>query len=199
VLCAPRSRPWRRSIRPATILSASNRLRRDVGKTKLESTAFNSPSSATYCQDIADAAGRVTLYYSVHDDVLPDAELPDFDGYPELGIYGPGYDACLLAKVVGVGCSAVVNEANARKYESGQPRILIHTSYFFILETLNDIGLTLLGATIDEMTDRLPIAGSTTGFMMRRQAQGGGSEARSRAANASSSPMSFDRGEEGAP
>jgi hypothetical protein len=141
----------------------------------LESTAFNSPSSMTYCQDIVDAAAnRVTLYYSVHDDVLPDAEAPDLDGYPELGIYGPGYDACLLDEVVGVDCSAVVNQANAKKYETGRLRPLTHIAYFFIPETLYDIGQTLLGTTTDEMTDRRPIAGSTVGFMLKDQPQDGG-------------------------
>ncbi len=139
----------------------------------LEVTAFNSPTSSTYGQDIVDAANRVTVYYSTHDDVLPDAESPALDGYPELGIYGPGYDACLLDRVVGVGCSAVVNEANAKKYETGRSNPLIHIAYFFIPETLNDISQTLLGASLAEMTDRLPIAGTTTGFMMRDQAKDG--------------------------
>lgn len=139
----------------------------------LEVTAFNSPSSMTYGQDIVDAANRVTLYYSTHDDVLPGAELPELDGYPELGVYGPGYDACLLAQVVGVGCSAVVNEDNAKKYETGRPNPLVHIAYFFIPETLKDISQTLLGASLPEMTDRRPIAGTTTGFMMRAELQDG--------------------------
>ncbi|HSS49402.1 MAG TPA: alpha/beta hydrolase [Thermoanaerobaculia bacterium] len=129
----------------------------------LKVTGFNSPSSATFCGDIVNAAGRVTLYYSAHDDVLPDAESPLLDGYPELGVYGPGYDACLYDKVVGVCCSMVVNKHNAEKYERG----LIHIAYFFIPETLKDIVQTLLGTALAKMTDRLQIAGTATGFMMK--------------------------------
>lgn len=143
----------------------------------LESTGFNSASSATYCASVVSVGNRVTLYNSVHDDVLPLAEDPGFDGYPELGIYGPGYDDCLLDRVVGVDCSAVVNEANAKKYEAGQPRILTHIAYFFIPETLADIAQTLTGAATSSLTDRRPIAGSAVGFLMTDHPEGGGASA----------------------
>jgi hypothetical protein len=46
-------------------------------------------------------------------------------------------------------------------------------AYFFIPETLKDIAQTLLGASPAEMTDRLPIAGTKTGFMLRDKAKDG--------------------------
>ena len=72
-----------------------------------------------------------------------------------------------------MGCSAVVNEDNAKKYETGRPNPLVHIAYFFIPETLKDISQTLLGTSLPEMTDRRPIAGTTTGFTLRDKAKDG--------------------------
>jgi esterase/lipase superfamily enzyme len=126
----------------------------------LEYNGFNCSSSTTYCADIVAAAKRVTIYRSTHDDVLPAAELPGYDGYHELGIYGPQYDGTLLAGTIGVDCSLVVDKANATTYESGQSKILIHTSYFFIPQVLRDIVQTVTAVPATDLGDRTPVAGS---------------------------------------
>jgi esterase/lipase superfamily enzyme len=131
----------------------------------LEYNGFNSPSSATYCADIQQAAAQVTIYFSSHDDVLPTAEKPGYDGYPELGITGPTYDSTLLSGVVGLDCSAVVNLVNAEKYEpNGNPLNIIHLSYFFIPQVLSDIQQTLADVPAGKISDRTltsPPAGYT--------------------------------------
>ena len=133
----------------------------------LENSAFNSSTSQTYCKDIVDAAGRVTVYYSGNDDVLPQAEKSGYDGYPELGIWGPTYgDGTLLSGVAGVDCSAVVNKTNAKIYEAGQAQVLTHTSYFFIPEVLKDIGQTLQGWNSANMPDRTRVLGTSSGYTM---------------------------------
>ena len=128
--------------------------------------SFNSAQSPTYSADIVAATKQVTVYYSSHDDVLPFAEQPGYDGYKELGIYGPTYGTTLLAGVVGVDCSEVVNKANTNIYEQGWSPKLTHTSYFFIPEVLEDISFTLAGGQGGD-GDRQPIAGSNgAGFTM---------------------------------
>lgn len=132
----------------------------------LDVDGFNNPDSATPCADIVAAtSGSVTIYFSGNDDVLPKAEKATFDGYNELGIFGPTYDSTLLPQTIGLDCSAVVNDANAQQYEVGQFPILTHTAYFFIPEVLEDIAYTLKGGQGGD-GDRTPILGTTTGFTM---------------------------------
>ncbi|MFT3768426.1 MAG: alpha/beta hydrolase [Minicystis sp.] len=133
----------------------------------LDANGFNDASSPTYCADITAAAMRVTIYYSSNDDVLPTAEGPKYDGYPELGINGPTYGSTLLKGVFGVDCSAVVNAVNAKKYEPDQNHPLAHTAYFFIPQVLQDIAATLQGVVAHDLSDRTPIDGSDgAGFTM---------------------------------
>ncbi|HWM90260.1 MAG TPA: alpha/beta hydrolase [Thermoanaerobaculia bacterium] len=125
----------------------------------LDANAFNSPSSATYCVDIANAADGVTVYYSSHDDVLPFAK--NWLGYPQLGMVGPTYDNTLLPKVIGLDCSQVVDQANL-SYEP--PGIkLTHTAYFYIPEVREDLWTALVG---ESAGDREPISGTNVGFTM---------------------------------
>jgi esterase/lipase superfamily enzyme len=126
----------------------------------LDSTAFNSPTSATPCADICNVTQRVTVYYSSHDDVLPLAQ--DILGYPQLGITGPTYDSTLLPKVIGLDCSNVVDKANAEKYNSPK----IHTSYFYIPEVLEDIALTSRQRPANDIWWRAAISGTSFGFTM---------------------------------
>jgi hypothetical protein len=134
---------------------------------ELEDNGFNSESSKTYCADIVAIAGAVTIYYSSHDDMLPEAAV--LDGYHELGVRGPTYDGTLLPRTIGLDCSLVVNMANATTYEVGQDPILTHTSYFFIPETLLDIGATLVGGS----SPYRYLSRGTTGFTMKADPSGG--------------------------
>lgn len=134
----------------------------------LESNGFDDPNSRTYGSDIVAAAARTTIYFSSHDDVLPLAELPGYDHYKELGIHGPRYGSTLLPRVVGVDCSAVVDRANAERYEPGSGRILAHTSYFYIPEVLQDIVGTLVGVPADRSGDRTAVpASGEAGYAMK--------------------------------
>lgn len=133
----------------------------------LERSSFNDAQSPTVSQNIIDASNYgVTIYWTTNDDVLPGAEIKGFDGYPELGIHGPGtintknsatYNN-LFQKVISVDCSLAVNKANKGQADK------VHTSYFYIQQVLLDIATTLVG---NETTDRDLIDGTTGSYTMK--------------------------------
>ena len=145
----------------------------------LEASGFNDPNAVTYCQDISNAAQRVTIYYSAYDNILPIAEQKGFDGYPELGIWGPTYDNTLLPNVIGVNCSLVVNAANTQKY--GVPSPGIHVSYFYIPEVLFDIALTIRARPAGDVPNRSVLTGTAVGFQMMPEPAAQASAGRGRA------------------
>lgn len=129
----------------------------------LDNRSFDTDlSSDTPCGDILHKSDRVSIYYSHHDDVLPDAPVT----YAMLGIDGPeSYTSDgLAANVVGVACTHVCKKVNADEYETGVDEPLVHTSYFFIPEVLADMASTLMGGP--GLDAREPIEGTSQGFRL---------------------------------
>ncbi len=104
-------------------------------------------------------AQRVTVYYSEYDyvlstsqDIFTDYHNPEYLG--RLGLEGPiSYQTgALPGNVVGLDCSAVVNEEQALKISF---TMTPHMAYFYIPQVLQDMAATLTGVAAGQIPNRV--------------------------------------------
>jgi hypothetical protein len=121
---------------------------------------------------ISKLADQVTIYYSVHDDVLPWSyrlRHHHNPSYPDrLGLQGPAsYSTTstpLADNAYGVDCSAVIDKDVIRKYIPQVPHnVDSHFAYFYIPQMLEDWAAVLNGTAPGSVPNRQPNTGAQDG------------------------------------
>ena len=139
--------------------------------------AFQTPAGGLIGQAIALStwSDRVTVYYTSNDNVLADSQgafqedpitgqatyhNPLYGG--RLGLTGPAYDQGKQpSNVYSVNCSTVINEqviAKLRNNNTIPSSVILHSSYFYVPQILQDIAATLTATPAGNIANRVATA-----------------------------------------
>lgn len=119
---------------------------------------------------ISTLADRVTIYYSINDDVLPVSQQllgayhnPSFPN--RLGWEGPNSfeDGALPLNTFGVDCAAVIDDSVIQNISQVPPGTTAHSAYFYVPQVLQDWADTMTGTAAGSFVNRTANANAQDG------------------------------------